>query len=118
MQTIALNDAAISFEIRDNPEWLAAVNTAREILRDVVGRAYPQVREDWFVISESEIQPVIRLKLSDSEGESTTSFSLHELQQPDLVTDRLRRVWRDVLMTGLRTIVDRLETHYPVAAAG
>ncbi|HYT92543.1 MAG TPA: hypothetical protein VEL76_27755 [Gemmataceae bacterium] len=92
-----MKDVVIQDAIRNDPETLATVEQATQLLEAELGSAASLVKAEWVSELDEHGRRVIALTLSDWTGAVGTRFGLEELKNQHQAQARLHALWGDLL---------------------
>jgi hypothetical protein len=106
----------IANAIRTDPDLLAKVERASQLLREELGKSAGTVKAEWALVEDPKGRCLLELILSDWTGKVQGLFAPDELEKEPQVRVRLHHLWGDLLqvrsdkqMERLNQLVDQLK---------
>jgi len=105
----SLKEVTLEHGIRRFPDSVYHARQATIRLEEVVRRFASEISAEWDQTSDRSGHPVIILRLSDSWGAVTATFSPDELKDPSLFRPRFTSMWSDLLAVRSERLRQKLD---------
>lgn len=104
MKTLELDPA-----IEANPDLLAAVRRANELLEVELGRSSGLVSASWKLLYDDRDRILLRLTISDWTGSVYTIFTPDDLKDAWKTQGRISWLWGDLLQIRSHKLLDEMQ---------
>jgi hypothetical protein len=103
-----MKEVRIQEAIQKDPELLAAVKQATQVLEGQTTESAAEADAEWTLQHDGNGHRVLELKLSDYAGSVQDRFAPDELKQRDWLPGRMSRLWDDLLRVRIQLHLNRL----------
>ena len=103
-----MREVRIQEAIQEDPELLALVEQATQILEGETTASADQADVEWTLDRDDKGRRLLGLRLSDWAGSVLDRFAPEELKQQDRLPGRLSRLWDRLLRVSIQEHLNRL----------
>jgi hypothetical protein len=104
-----MNALELDPAIEANPDLLAAVRRANELLEVELGRSSGLVSASWKLLHDDRDRALLRLTISDWTGSVYAVFTPDDLKDAWKTQGRMIRLWGDLLQIRSHELLDEMQ---------